>query len=181
MEVKRCKQWLLVAKVPKVSFGRLPGVWRAAPGLCSRDGGRGFAREAVDVHGPGWGTRQGRSPVPWGALITCSPATVAAALTTAAHDIKALRSLPDQAGQSRKLWSQAPGQKVQAQSLQGLAASAFKERGRSHPPRQLRVRRLCYLNPRRNCRCKHWQFFDTKQQPLHPQNCPEWDTSSKGS
>lgn len=33
-------------------FGGLSGVWRAAPGLCLRDVGRGFAWEANSVHDP---------------------------------------------------------------------------------------------------------------------------------
>ena len=56
-----------------------------------------------------------------------SSTTLVVALVSARHDIEAPRSLPDQKKQNRKWWSQMQGQNNQAQSLWGLAASAFKE------------------------------------------------------
>ena len=120
-------------------LGGLSGVWRAAPGLCPRYDGRGFVWESCGVHGPCEGLAE-EEPVP--PRIThhlllpptfCPlpphphPVTLVEALASAGCDIKAVRSLPDQAGQSRTLQSQAARPNVQAQSLQGLAASVFKE------------------------------------------------------
>ena len=74
------------------------------------------------------------TPCPEECPSPASSTTLVVALASARHDVEAPRSLPDQTKQNRKRWSQLLGQNKQAQSLWGLAVSAFKEPGSSDLP-----------------------------------------------